>query len=479
VIETMKRATPVPFVILLVLALAALFVPSRPTPAVSEADTTAAKALINSGDVAWMLTASALVLLMTPGLSFFYGGMVGFKNVVSTMLQSVVALGVISMVWVLVGFSLAFGDDVAGKGLVGNPLQFLFFDNVSDQVGSVKLNYTTVPLLLFALFQLKFAIITPALITGSFAERVRFSSYLLFIVLFSLFIYAPLAHWTWHPDGFLAKMGVKDFAGGTVVHMSAGWAALAGAMLLGRRKVHLNNETHSPANVPFVLLGTGMLWFGWFGFNAGSAVAASGLATLAFATTNTASASAMLGWMFFDWLRGHKPSALGACIGAVVGLVAITPAAGFVTVRESIIIGLAASVISNVAVHLRTKSTLDDTLDVFPCHGVGGMVGMVATGIFCDKGLWDYGFKAPDADHMPIFLAHLIALVVVSAFAFFGSLILFKITDLIIPLRVTPEQEELGLDRSQHGETALGADLLTSLEATEPSPHGSLVASGA
>ncbi len=475
----MKRATPIPFVILLVLALAALFVPARTRPAMTAAELTAAKNLINSGDIAWMLTASALVLLMTPGLSFFYGGMVGFKNVVSTMLQSVVALGVISMVWVLVGFSLAFGEDVGGKGLVGNPLDFLFFDNVSDQMGSAKLNYTSVPLLLFALFQLKFAIITPALITGSFAERVRFSSYLLFIVLFSIFIYAPLAHWTWHPDGFLAKMGVKDFAGGTVVHMSAGWAALAGAMLLGRRKVHLNNESHSPANVPFVLLGTGMLWFGWFGFNAGSAVAASGLATLAFATTNTASASAMLGWMFFDWLKGHKPSALGACIGAVVGLVAITPAAGFVTVRESIIIGLAASVISNVAVHLRTKSDLDDTLDVFPCHGVGGMVGMLATAIFCDNGLIDLGFKAPEPGKMPIFVAHLIALVVVSAFAFFGSLILFKITDLIIPLRVTPEQEELGLDRSQHGETALGADLLSSLEVTEPSPHGSLLPSGA
>jgi ammonium transporter, Amt family len=471
----MKRVAPIPFVLLLGLALAALFVPAQKPPTMTEAETTAAKALINSGDVAWMLTASALVLLMTPGLSFFYGGMVGFKNVVSTMLQSVVALGVISMVWVLVGYSLAFGEDVAGKGFIGNPLSHLFFDNVGE-LGSAKLGYTTVPLMLFALFQLKFAIITPALITGSFAERVRFSSYLLFIVLFSLFIYAPLAHWTWHPDGFLNKMGVKDFAGGTVVHMSAGWAALAGAMLLGRRKSHINKEAHSPANVPFVLLGTGMLWFGWFGFNAGSAVAANGTATLAFATTNTASASAMLGWMFFDWLRGNKPSALGACIGAVVGLVAITPAAGFVSVRESIMIGLAASVVCNLAVHLRTKSTLDDTLDVFPCHGVGGMVGMLATGIFADKGLIENGFTSPGDGKMPMFVAHLIALVVVSAFAFFGSLILFKITDLIIPLRVTPEQEEVGLDLSQHGETALGADLLGGLE--DPAEaHKSLVSS--
>ncbi len=463
----MKRATPAPFVLLLLVAVAALVPMLKGKPPTPGTDP------INSGDVAWMLTASALVLLMTPGLSFFYGGMVGFKNVVSTMLQSVVALGIISIVWVAVGFSLAFGDSIGGY--VGNPLTFLFFDGVGPETS--KSLAATIPLLLFALFQLKFAIITPALITGSFAERVRFSSYLLFIVLFSLFIYSPLAHWTWHPDGFLRKMGVLDFAGGTVVHMSAGWAALAGAMLLGRRKSHINKEAHSPANVPFVMLGTGMLWFGWFGFNAGSALAANGQATTAFATTNTASASAMLGWMFFDWLRGHKPSALGSCIGAVVGLVAITPAAGFVTVRESIIIGLVASVISNLAVHVRTKSTLDDTLDVFPCHGIGGMVGMLATGIFCDKGLLEYGFTKPDADHMPIFLAHLIALVVVSAFAFFGSLILFKITDLIIPLRVTPEQEELGLDLSQHGETALGADLLFGAESPEDASHGELVGS--
>jgi Amt family ammonium transporter len=476
----MKRAAPIPFVLLSLLAIAALLPSFQKPPEITPDQTTAAKALINSGDVAWMLTASALVLLMTPGLSFFYGGMVGFKNVVSTMLQSVVALGVISMVWVLVGFSLAFGEDIpiAGYGVIGNPLSHLFFDGVGE-LGSAKLGYTTVPLMLFAMFQLKFAIITPALITGSFAERVRFSSYLLFIVLFSVFIYAPLAHWTWHPDGFLNKMGVKDFAGGTVVHMSAGWAALAGAMLLGRRKSHIDGETHSPANVPFVLLGTGMLWFGWFGFNAGSAVAANGTATLAFATTNTASAAAMLGWMFFDWLRGNKPSALGACIGAVVGLVAITPAAGFVSVRESIIIGLAASVISNLAVHIRTKSTLDDTLDVFPCHGIGGMVGMLATGIFATGGLVDNGFTPPDKDHaLPMIVAHLIALVIVSAFTFFGSLILFKITDLIIPLRVTPEQEEVGLDLSQHGETALGADLLGGLE--DPvEAHGSLVSSDA
>jgi ammonium transporter, Amt family len=440
----MKRARAIPFLMLVVLAVVALVPGPQPaSPPVGDA--------LNPGDVAWMLTASALVLLMTPGLSFFYGGMVSLKNVVSTMLQSIVALGVISLVWVLVGFSLAFGDSVGGLGLIGNPLTFLMFDGVG-QATNANLS-KTVPLILFAMFQLKFAIITPALITGSFAERVRFSSYLLFIVLFSLVIYAPLAHWTWHPEGFLNKWGVKDFAGGTVVHMSAGWAALAGALILGRRKSHISNETMSPANVPFVILGTGMLWFGWFGFNAGSALAANGTAAMAFATTNTAASSAMLGWMFFDWMRGRKPSALGACIGAVVGLVAVTPAAGFVTVRESIVIGLVASVVSNLAAHWKSKSTLDDTLDVFPCHGIGGIVGMVMTGVFAaEVGL--------TSGHTETFLAHMGALVIVSAFTFVGSFILYKLTDLIIPMRVTDEQEIAGLDLSQHGETAIAAELL-------------------
>jgi Amt family ammonium transporter len=439
----MKRAYA-PFLSLVVLSLLALLLPTDGA-APPEADP------INPGDTAWMLTASALVLLMTPGLSFFYGGMVGFKNVVSTMLQSVVALGVISLLWVLVGFSLAFGDDVGGLGIIGNPATFFMFHHVGET--STKLA-GTVPLLVFAMFQLKFAIITPALITGSFAERVRFSAYLLFMCLFCLLIYCPLAHMTWHYDGLFFGWGVKDFAGGTVVHMSAGFAALAGAIMLGRRRAHLEKVEHNPANVPYVLLGTGLLWFGWFGFNAGSALAANGTAALAFATTNTASAAAMLGWMFLDWMVGKKPSALGGCIGAVVGLVAITPAAGFVTVPQSIFIGLIASVISNIAVHLRTKSTLDDTLDVFPCHGVGGMVGMIMTGVFA---------KLPDdgsVTRMALMLTHMKALVIVAVFAFVGSYLLYLLTNLLIRVRVTPEQEEAGLDISQHGEQAIGSSLL-------------------
>jgi Amt family ammonium transporter len=409
---------------------------------------------LNAGDVAWMLTATGLVLLMTPGLSFFYGGMVRTKNVVSTMLQSFVAMGVISILWIVVGFSLAFGDSL--HGLIGNPATFFMFTRVGASTHPDLA--PTIPLILFALFQLKFAIITPALITGSFAERVRFTSYLLFMCLFSIFVYSPLAHWTWHPDGFLHKLGVLDFAGGTVVHMSAGFAALAGAMTLGRRKTHQAGEPHTPANIPFVILGTGMLWFGWFGFNAGSALSASGQAAMAFATTNTASAAAALAWIFFDGMRGDKPSALGACVGAVVGLVAITPAAGYVSIGESIFIGTCASVVSNLMVHWKNASTLDDTLDVFPCHGVGGMVGMLMTGIFAkDVGL--------TSGHATTFLVHCGALIFVAAFSFGGSWLLYKLTNMIIPLRVSDDQEELGLDLSQHGEVMEAAPVAVEMPA--------------
>jgi Amt family ammonium transporter len=430
----MRRLAVVPFALLILISLAAAVIP-QVAPEVTGGP-------INPGDVAWMLTATGLVLLMTPGLSFFYGGMVRTKNVISTMLQSFVAMGVISILWVVVGFSLAFGDSLGG--IVGNPLSFVMFHRVNGATHPAL--SPTIPLVLFALFQLKFAIITPALVTGSFAERVRFSSYVLFIGLFSIFIYSPLAHMTWHPDGLLRQLGVLDFAGGTVVHMSAGWAALAGALVLGRRKIHKEKQAHEPANIPFVILGTGMLWFGWFGFNAGSALAANEQAAMAFATTNTASAAAALAWMFFDGVRGRQPSAVGACIGAVVGLVAITPAAGFVTIGASIAIGTAASIISNMVVHWKSKSTLDDTLDVFPCHGVGGIVGMICTGIFAKEVGLAFG-------QTHTFLVHMVALVGVSVFSLVGSYLLFKITDRIIPLRVTAEQEEIGLDLSQHGES--------------------------
>jgi ammonium transporter, Amt family len=396
----------------------------------------------NSGDLAWLITAAGLVLLMTPGLSYFYGGMVSHKNIISTMLQSFVALGVISILWYVVGFSLSFGDSIGG--FIGNPMTFFFFDNVGTaahpEIGS------TIPFILFAAFQLKFAIIAPALITGGFAERVRFWAYIVFMVLFCVFIYCPLAHWTWHPDGFLMQWGVLDFAGGTVVHISAGMAALAGAMFLGRRKVHLEQgHVSNPVNIPYVLLGTGLLWFGWFGFNAGSALAADTLAVTAFVNTNLASAAAMLAWLLFDAVQGRKPSALGGCIGAVVGLVAITPAAGFVDLGASIFIGVIASIISNVAVHIKSRSSLDDTLDVFPCHGIGGIVGMIATGVFATEG----GLITGETD---LFLKHMLALVIVVLFTFGGSYVLYIITNALIPMRVSEQQEIDGLDISQHDE---------------------------
>jgi Amt family ammonium transporter len=394
-----------------------------------------------------MITAWGLVMLMTPGLGFFYGGMVRPKNIISTILQSFISLGVISILWVVIGFSLTFGDDIGG--IIGNPLTYFMFHNVGNAPNPNLA--ATIPLALFAMFQLKFAIITPALITGSFAERVRFSSYLLFITLWSLLIYSPLAHMTWHPEGFLRTKGVLDFAGGTVVHMSAGIAALAGAMFLGRRKVHLEGKSHEPANIPYVLLGTGMLWFGWFGFNAGSALAANDQAANAFVTTNTASASAMLSWIFFDAIRGKKPFAMGACVGAVVGLVAITPAAGYVSIPSSVLIGTIAAIVSNLAVTWKSKSTLDDTLDVFPCHGIGGIVSMIATAIFAK----DVGLIFGKTE---TFIVHIISTIGVSIFVFVGSYILYWFTNLLIPIRVTEEQEEKGLDISQHGESAYSLD---------------------
>ena len=293
---------------------------------------------------------------------------------------------------------------------------------------------------------MKFAIITPALITGSFAERVRFWSYLIFICLWCLLIYCPLAHWTWHPEGFLFKWGVLDFAGGTDVHISAGIAALAGASYLGRRKSHKANDEHRATNIPYVILGTGLLWFGWFGFNAGSALAPNEAAITAFINTNLASAAAMFTWILIDTLKGRGASALGACIGAVVGLVAITPAAGYVSFQASIFIGVIASFFSSYAVHLKSRSTLDDTLDVFPCHGLGGIVGMIATAIFAKNGRLITG-------HISLFLYHLLALVIVIAFTFAGSWLIYKLTDMIIPMRVSEEDEETGLDISQHKES--------------------------
>ncbi|WP_442794951.1 ammonium transporter [Pelobium manganitolerans] len=433
----MKRI--IPFLFLVLISVCCLVVPNDAVQNIKDLQ-------LDTGDTAWMLVSTALVLLMTPGLAFFYGGMVRKKNVISTMLQSFVCMGLVTILWVVFGFSLAFGKDIGG--LIGDPRTFFM---MKDTLGLTSWSLMpTVPLVLFAMFQLKFAVITPALITGAFAERVRFNAYLIFITLFVIFIYAPLAHATWHPDGLLFNYGVLDFAGGTVVHMSAGWAALAAALFFKKRSA----QEHTPARISYVILGTGLLWFGWFGFNAGSAGGANVLAATALATTTTASAGAAIAWIFFDILRGKKPSAVGACIGAVVGLVAITPAAGFVSITSSLLIGFVAAVVSNLVVIWRSKTNIDDTLDVFPCHGVGGMVGMLLTGVFASQNVNPANTTGNGLffGETHLFFTHLLALVAVSVFAFVGSYILLKVTNAIIPLRVNAEQELAGLDLSQHDE---------------------------
>lgn len=414
--EVSNNTSVVSLAVLLFIAVMSLvFSGSDLSPAVSEP--------INPGDTAWVLSATALVLLMTPGLAFFYGGMVSRKQMVTTMFLSFISIGVVTLLWIFVGFSLAFGPSISG--LIGDPSTYFMFRGVS--LATHKDLSPTIPLVLFALFQLKFAIITPALITGVFAERIKIGAFVLIMILFSLLIYMPLAHWTWHPQGILRVWGVLDFAGGTVVHMSAGFAGLAGAFVISRKKAGHKEVVVVPSNVPFVLLGTGMLWFGWFGFNAGSALAANETAVLAFMTTNTAAAAAMVAWVLFDLVMGRRASALGAAIGSVVGLVAITPASGYVSVGASIFIGSIASVISNAIISMGIKNVVDDTLDVFACHGVGGLVGMVLTGVFAK----DSGLIAGKSE---LFVKHLSAAVGVSLFSFFMALLIYKVVSLITPL---------------------------------------------
>ena len=402
---------------------------------------------MDSGNIAWMLTASALVMLMTPGLAFFYGGLVRAKNVISTIMYSFIAVAVVSIVWVLWGYTLAFGD---GGRFIGD-FEFLGLSGIDINDGE------GIPDLLFVIFQMMFAIITPALITGAFVERFKFTTYLIFLVLWITFVYAPIAHWVWAPNGWLFKEGALDFAGGTVVHINAGLAAVAAAFLVGRRR----NPGLQPHNAPYVVLGAALLWFGWFGFNAGSGLAANGQAVNAFLVTNTAAATAALTWGLLSQFQTGRMSAVGVATGAVAGLVAITPASGYVGVMGALAIGLGAGVLCYLAVLLRNKTQLDDALDVFAVHGVGGIWGALATGIFAVATIGGTdGAINGNGEQM---VTQLVAVGATVGYSLFVSLGILKILDLIpgLGLRISEREEDEGLDLVAHGERAYirdGAD---------------------
>ncbi len=404
---------------------------------------------IDTGNTAWLLVSTALVMLMTPGLAFFYGGLVRRKNVLSTIMHSLFILALVSVTWVLWGYSLAFGPDT-GMGLIGG----LDWVGLTGVTGAPSTVYApTVPHLAFMAFQMMFAIITPALITGAFAERKRFKAFVLFSVAWATLVYAPIAHWVWSPDGWLAHLGVLDFAGGTVVHLSSGVSALVAALIVGRR-LGLVERTTEPHDVTMTVLGAGLLWFGWFGFNAGSALAADGVAAVALVTTNTAAAMAALTWVTISWLHRGTPSVLGAAVGAVAGLVAITPAAGFVTPAAAILIGFGVAVVCYGATQLRLRSRVDDALDVFAIHGVGGAFGAVATGVFATVAVNAAGGDGLLAGAPGQLVVQLVAAGAVAAYAAIATAgILFAI-NLVVPVRVPSADEETGLDLAQHGEVA-------------------------
>ncbi|MBI5741842.1 MAG: ammonium transporter [Nitrospirae bacterium] len=402
---------------------------------------------VDSGDTAWMLISTALVMLMTPGLALFYGGMVRKKNVLGTIMQSFIALGVVSMLWVLYGYSLSFGPDIGhligsldwaglkGVGLVPNP------------------DYSaTIPHQTFMVYQMMFAAITPALITGAFAERFKFSAYLIFLVMWSTLVYFPLCHWVWGVDGWLRNRGVLDFAGGIVVHLSSGVAALVAAIMVGKRKGH-GVEPMPPHNLTMTLLGTSILWFGWFGFNGGSAVASGATATSAFVVTHIASCAATIAWVAAEWVQRGKPTVLGAATGAVAGLATITPASGFVSPASAIIIGIIAGLVCYKAVNLKSKFGYDDSLDVVGVHGVGGIIGPLAVGLFASKDINPAGQNGLFFGNASLFNIQLEAVVVTIAFVFVMSYIILKVIDATIGLRVDAQSEFVGLDHSLHGES--------------------------
>ena len=399
---------------------------------------------MNTGDTAFMLIATAMVMLMTPGLALFYGGMVRSKNVLTTLMQSFICLGIVSILWVAYGYSLAFGPDIGG--FIGN-LSMVGLKGVSLQPGPYS---DTIPDLLFVAFQLMFAIITPALITGAFAERMKFSAFLLFTVLWATFVYFPVCHWVWG-GGWIGNLGALDFAGGTVIHINSGAAALVAAIVIGKRK-GWGKESFHPHNLSMTVLGAGLLWFGWFGFNAGSALAAGGLATIAFFTTQVASGAAALSWILAEWKIQGKPTTLGAASGAIAGLVAITPAAGFVTPLSAILIGLVAGVLCYVAVLAKSKLCYDDALDVVAVHGIGGLWGALATGLFATLAINPDGANGLFYGNAKLFGIQLCGVVAVIIYSLIVTFIILKVINVIVGLRVSTEEEVQGLDITQHSE---------------------------
>jgi Amt family ammonium transporter len=394
---------------------------------------------LNQADTAWLMVSCALVMLMTPGLALFYGGMVGSKNVLSSFMHSFIALGIITLQWVVIGYSLAFGSDVGGGFIGGTEFAFLNGVGLEPQEGS------TIPHLLFMAFQMMFAIITPALISGAIAERMKFSAYLVFILLWATLVYDPICHWVWGPDGWLGVRGALDFAGGTVVHLSSGAAALVCAMVLGRRK-----RPGPPHNLTLTLLGAGMLWFGWFGFNAGSALAANDNAALALVNTHVAAGAAAFAWAVAEWIKQGKPTALGVASGLVAGLVVITPAAGFVGPMSAVFMGLIAGPICYGAVMLKSKLGYDDALDAFGIHGVGGALGAVLTGVFA-AAVWG-GTDGLIGGNSELFIENIIGVIAAAAYSAVMTIALLKVIDATIGLRVSNDEESEGLDTNLHGE---------------------------
>jgi len=432
------------FCMLVLVPLAAMAQDASPVATVTAVGTAIAK--IDSGDTAWVLMSTALVMLMTPGLALFYGGMVRSKNVLGTIMHSFIAIALVSIQWILFGYSLSFGPDV--NGVIGN-LSWVGLGNVGLTPNA---DYApTIPHLAFMVYQMMFAVITPALISGAFAERIKFSSFLLFTVAWTTVVYDPVAHWVWGAGGWLKNLGVLDFAGGIVVHATSGFSALAAALYIGKRKGFLQ-EHMPPHDLPMTVLGAGLLWFGWFGFNAGSALSSGSLATMAFVTTHTAAVSATLTWIFVEWVHRGKPTMFGAATGAIAGLATITPAAGFVGPMPALLIGMAAGVFCYIALNAKNRFKYDDSLDAFGVHGVGGTLGTVMAGVFASVAVNAAGANGLLFGNPKQLAVQIGSVALVAVYSFAVSLGLFKIIDMVMGLRVDAEQETEGLDISQHGE---------------------------